>query len=99
MQLLYSLRTADDAFYRDELSESSEMVPTTWHYTRTAPLGWPHSPGRLMADDLKMKTLPPEVAPLTYICGPTGFVETISRALTSIGHSPTNIRTERFGGV
>lgn len=99
MHLLYSLRTPDDAFFRDELSESSPTSPTTWHYTRTAPLGWPQATGRLTVQDLKRATLAPELAPLTYICGPTGFVETVARSLTSLGHSAVSIRTERFGGT
>ena len=99
MQLLYSLRTPDDAFFRDELSQLSATARTTWHYTRTVPPGWSRSAGRLTAEDLKSDTLPPEEAPLTYVCGPTGFVETVSRALTSLGHPPDTIRTERFGGI
>lgn len=99
MQLLYSLRTPDDAFFRDELSQPSATARTTWHYTRTVPPGWSRSAGRLTAEDLRRETLPPEQAPLTYICGPTGFVETVSRALTSLGHAPDTIRTERFGGT
>jgi ferredoxin-NADP reductase len=99
MQLLYSLRTPEDAFFRDELSQSAATAPTTWHYTRTVPPGWSRSAGRLMAEDLRNETLPPEQTPLTYICGPTGFVETVSRALTSLGHAPDAIRTERFGGT
>jgi ferredoxin-NADP reductase len=99
MQLLYSLRTPDDAFFRDELSQPSATARTTWHYTRTVPSGWSRSAGRLTADDLRNETLPPEQVPLTYICGPTGFVETVSHALTSLGHAADNIRTERFGGT
>ena len=99
MQLLYSLRTPEDAFFRDELSQRSATTPTTWHYTRTVPQGWSRSAGRLTADDLKSETLPPERGPLIYVCGPTGFVETVSRALVSLGHNPDTIRTERFGGV
>lgn len=99
MQLLYSLRTPDDAFFRDELSEPSATVSTTWHYTRTVPPGWSRSAGRLTADDLNRETLSPEQAPLTYVCGPTRFVETVSRALISLGHVPDTIRTERFGGT
>jgi ferredoxin-NADP reductase len=98
MQLLYSLSTPDDAFFRDELSRPSRNVRTTWHYTRTAPPGWPRPPRRLTAEDLKKKVLPPEQAPLTYICGPTGFVESVSRTLINLGHAANYIRTERFGG-
>ncbi|MET3934419.1 ferredoxin reductase [Arthrobacter sp. OAP107] len=99
MQLLYSLRAPCDAFFRDELSQPSATAPTTWHYTRTVPPGWSRSAGRLTVKDLKSETLPPEQVPLTYICGPTGFVETVSRALISLGHAADNIRTERFGGI
>ena len=99
MQLLYSLRTPGDAFFRDELSRASATARTTWHYTRTVPPGWSRSAGRLTADDLERGTLPPDQVPLTYICGPTGFVETVSRALVSLGHAADNIRTERFGGT
>jgi ferredoxin-NADP reductase len=99
MQLLYSLRTPGDAFFRDELSQLSATARTTWHYTRTVPPGWSRTAGRLTAGDLMSDTLPPEHSPITYVCGPTGFVETVSRALTSLGHPPDTIRTERFGGV
>ncbi len=94
MQLLYSLRTPADAFFRDELALLSASTRTTWHYTRTVPPGWSRTAGRLTAEDLKSDTLSPELAPLTYVCGPTGFVETVSRSLTSLGHAPETIRTE-----
>lgn len=99
MQLLYSLRTPDDAFFRDELSQFSATARTTWHYTRTVPPGSSRSAGRLTVEDLKSETLPPERQPLIYICGRTGFVETVSRALIGLGHVPDSIRTERFGGT
>lgn len=99
MQLLYSLRTPEDAFYRDELSWSFTSAPTTWHYTRTVPPGWSRSAGRLTAEDLQAVTFSPDQSPLTYICGPTGFVETVSRALAALGHPAKTIRTERFGGT
>lgn len=98
MRLLYSLRSPDDAFFRDELTQASATVDTTWHYTRTVPSGWSRSAGRLTVDDLRSQTLPVEDTPLIYICGPTGFVETVSRALIDLGHARDSIRTERFGG-
>jgi len=99
MQLLYSLRSPGDALYRDELTGAPATAVTTWHYTRTAPADWPHQPGRLTPEDLRLKTLPPSRDPVTYVCGPTGFVEAVARALTGLGHPPDSIRTERFGGV
>jgi ferredoxin-NADP reductase len=99
MQLLYSLRMPDHALFRDELSQPAATVRTTWHYTRTVPPGWSRSAGRLTADDLKRETLPPDQASIIYICGPTGFVEAVSGALTGLGYAPDRIRTERFGGT
>lgn len=97
MQLLYSLRAPDAALYRDELALPAPNPITTWHYTRMAPPGW--QAGRLTPDDLAQKTFAPGDEPLTYICGPTGFVEAVARALTGLGHNPRDIRTERFGGT
>lgn len=97
MQLLYSLRGPDDALYREELS--AEGNKTTWHYTRIAPPGWPRMPGRLTAQDLVREALPHEDGVLTYICGPTGFVEAVAAAMIEIGHAADSIRTERFGGI
>lgn len=99
MRLLYSLRTPEGAYFRDELSQPGPHVTTTYHYTRAAPPGWSRAAGRLTAEDLERATLPPSDGPLTYICGPTGFVEAITAALTTLGHSPDTIRTERFGGT
>jgi ferredoxin-NADP reductase len=42
-----------------------------------------------------------EVAPddlaLTFVCGPTPFVEAVAEALVGLGHEPSRIKTERFG--
>jgi ferredoxin-NADP reductase len=34
---------------------------------------------------------------VSYLCGPTGFVETVADLLVGLGHEPGRIRTERFG--
>lgn len=99
MQLLYSLRGPDDALYRDELARHSLTASTTWHYTRAVPPGWSRLAGRLTAEDLTREALSPTVSPMTYICGPTGFVEAVSQTLIGLGHAADSIRTERFGGT
>jgi ferredoxin-NADP reductase len=33
---------------------------------------------------------------LTFICGPTPFVETAAASLVTLGHDPARIKTERF---
>ncbi len=35
--------------------------------------------------------------PITYVCGPTGFVEAVANTLVEIGFNPHSIKTERFG--
>ena len=40
---------------------------------------------------------PPAEEPLIYVCGPTGFVESVAKALVGTGHHPSRIKTERFG--
>jgi ferredoxin-NADP reductase len=33
-----------------------------------------------------------------FVCGPTAFVEDVAAALVDLGHDPSGIRLERFGG-
>jgi ferredoxin-NADP reductase len=33
------------------------------------------------------------------VCGPTGFVEAVTRELVALGHRSERIRTERFGAT
>jgi ferredoxin-NADP reductase len=99
MRLLYSLRGPDDAFYREELALLKDDVDVTWHYTRSAPPGWGAEPRRLTQADLEAALLPVESDPRVYICGPTGFVETVAKALGDLGYQSDSIRTERFGGT
>jgi ferredoxin-NADP reductase len=99
MRLLYSLKSPDDAFYREQLALLAGDADVTWHYTRASPLGAQNQPSRLTKQDLQEAVSPPESAPRIYICGPTGFVESVSGFLGELGHRPENIRTERFGGV
>jgi ferredoxin-NADP reductase len=101
VRLLYSVRTADDAIYRDELEQltGDGGVGLTWRYTRAAPDGWPGSVGRVDDEALRAATWEPGREPIVYVCGPTGFVEHVADALVGLGHEPARIRTERFGGA
>ncbi|MBB4910504.1 ferredoxin reductase [Actinophytocola algeriensis] len=86
--LVYSTRGPADAFYADELAAAD--IATTMVYTRTATDTRPA--GRITAADL-----PDAAGARVYVCGPTGFVETVSDLLLAHGHDAANIRTERFG--
>ena len=100
MRLLYAVRSADDAFYSAELDGLADAALTVdWAYSRTAPAGFPRPAGRVDAATIAAGTLPVSLQPSVYVCGPTGFVETVADLLVAAGHSPDRIRTERFGGA
>jgi len=101
LRLLYSVRTPDDAIYRDELERGAADggVAVTWRYTRTAPTGWQGAVGRVDTAVLRASVWAPEAQPVVYVCGPTGFVEHVADALVELGHAPGRIKTERFGGA
>ncbi len=101
MRLLYSVRSREDAFYADELTrlDADDAFTLSWAYTRTAPAGTVRPPGRVDAATIATDTIPPSDAPTVYVCGPTGFVETVADLLVAAGHPPARIRTERFGGA
>lgn len=99
-RMLYSVRTAGDALYRDELDGLRERgLDLTWAYTREAPDGWPGRIGRLDDASIAASVWPADRDPLVYVCGPTGFVEHVADALVRAGHDAGRVKTERFGGA
>lgn len=98
-RLLYSVRTPVDAFFREELAEPSPGLDVTWIFTRRTPEGWPRPAGRMNKADLHAATFPHGISPTVFVCGPTGFVETVATALVEQGHDPQRVKTERFGGA
>lgn len=99
-RLLYSVRTPHDVFFADELAALAASGTLRYDpvYTRSAPPGATVPPGRLTAERLRDAVVGAERAPRVYVCGPTPFVEAVSRWLLDAGHRPGDIRTERFGG-
>jgi len=101
-RLLYSVREPGAVFYRDELqalSDQDHSVIVTYAYTRVTPKDWPHPPGRIDATLVATGTWPSNLAPTSYVCGPTSFVENATDLLIAAGHGRENIRTERFGAT
>ncbi|MEU5553156.1 MULTISPECIES: ferredoxin reductase [unclassified Micromonospora] len=99
-RLIYSVRTPTDVFYADELRRrvrDDAGLDVAYVYTREAPDGWSGEPHRLGLADVNTHGWPPELTPLVYVCGPTGFVETVSDLLVGLGHPARQVRTERFG--
>jgi ferredoxin-NADP reductase len=99
-RLLYSSRTAEEIFYRDELQRMAaedddlEIVQTL---TREQPAGWTGHTGRIDRDLLASVAWAPQERPLIYICGPTSLVEAVASLLQAQGHAPERLKTERFG--
>ena len=99
LRLLYSARSLADVIYRDELMRMRENdgLDIRFTLTRQQPAAWSGYARRIDPPLLRDVAFPPEEHPLTYICGPTGFVETAASGLVELRHDPSRIRTERFG--
>jgi ferredoxin-NADP reductase len=91
MRLIYSVRTAEDVIYADELADDAVLT-----FTRSAPQGWQGYTGRL---DQKLISEQASAFPtgIAFLCGTNGFVEAASQLLLEAGFPPEQIRTERFG--
>lgn len=98
-RLLYSVRTPADRFFAEELASlESDLFRVDYVYTRAVPADWPTPPGRVTPEVIEAVTIPAAEAPGVFVCGPTGFVEAVARALVDLGHDPQSVKTERFGG-
>jgi ferredoxin-NADP reductase len=89
MTLVYSVRTADDVIYADELGEETSLT-----FTRSAPAGWAGHTGRI---DASLFEGAGARGGHVFVCGSNGFVETGSQLALAAGFAPESIRTERFG--
>ncbi len=99
-RLIYSARSWDDVIYRDELERlggQCDGLDVVYTLTRTQPAGWTGHTRRIDASLLSDVAWQPEDQPLTFVCGPTPFVEIVAAALVELGHDPASIKTERFG--
>ena len=100
VRLLLSSRSLDDVIYRSELEEIGRTqmgVEIVHALTRSQPPDWDGYARRVDREMLAEAAWPASEGPLCYVCGPSGFVETVASALVDLGHAPDRIRTERFG--
>jgi ferredoxin-NADP reductase len=95
-RLLLSAQRPEVVLYERELAELGDDVVTRT-YTRAAPAGWTGATRRVDRALLEQVAWRPEDEPRIYICGPTGFVDTVADGLIALGHEPERVRTERFG--
>jgi ferredoxin-NADP reductase len=98
-RLVYSVRTPAAVMYGAELARLDRDDPTfelQTVYTRERPPGWEGTVGRVRPDQL-LTPVGGEAAQASFVCGPTGFVESVAQALVSGGVEASTIKTERFG--
>ena len=97
---LSSARSLDRLIYAEELArlaseqDGLEVVHTL---TRSQPPGWDGPSRRVDAEMLSAPGFGVEDRPLCYVCGPTGFVESVAGTLVDLSHESSRIKTERFG--
>lgn len=99
-RMLLSAKSWEDVIYREELERLADQVPgleVQYTLTRAQPPGWSGYSRRVDLDLLAEAVWAPGEVPLIYVCGPTGFVETVASAMIELGHDPTAVKTERFG--
>jgi ferredoxin-NADP reductase len=95
-RLLYSARSLEEVVYRDELAElSRDGFEVVYTLTREQPEGWTGYARRV--DPELLTEVAPDGLALTFVCGPTPFVEAVAEAMVELGHDPYRIKTERFG--
>ena len=101
VRLLYSARSLDVVIYRDELMRAGETpgIDVRFALTREQPAGWTGYARRIDRAMLEDVAWPASENALTYVCGPTAFVEAAAAGLVELGHDPARIRTERFGAT
>jgi ferredoxin-NADP reductase len=99
VRLLYSSRSLADVIYRTELDEPVDDVEIVHTLTREEPSDWAGYARRVDVGLLDEVAWPPEQQPITFVCGPTSFVETVADGLVSLGYRPERVKTERFGAT
>lgn len=101
VRLLCSARSLPLLVYRDELMQVAEYdeFDVSVTLTREQPDGWRGYQRRIDAEMLAEVGWTPSERPLVYVCGPTALVETVANTLVALGHEPSRIRLERFGGT
>ncbi|AFY92317.1 ferredoxin reductase [Chamaesiphon minutus] len=99
--LLFSVRTAADVIYRQELEQLAyqPIAPLDLQltFTRQPPPDWTGYQRRIdkaMLTDVLSRFA---IQPQCFVCGPTQLVEQVANTLVDLGLPSNIIRTERFG--
>jgi ferredoxin-NADP reductase len=93
-RLIYSVRSAREVIFADELrtrARDDKGLDVSYVYTRNP------ARKRITIADVNTNGWPADLSPMCFVCGPTGFVETVADMLVALGHDPRRVKTERFG--
>jgi ferredoxin-NADP reductase len=93
-RLIYSARSPREVIFGDELrtrARDDRGLDVSYVYTREP------TRKRITLADVNTHGWPADLAPTCFVCGPTGFVETVADMLVALGHDPRRVKTERFG--
>jgi ferredoxin-NADP reductase len=99
--LLVSARTQEKIPYYTELEYYKERhtnLKILYTVTESVPKDWTGFTRRVdkaMLTEITSGLV--DKMPMTYVCGPTGFVEAVANTLVEIRMNPHSIKTERFG--
>jgi ferredoxin-NADP reductase len=89
MRLVYSVRSAEDVIYADELGDEALVT-----FSRRPPEGWTGHTGRIDSGLIAEAGIDDGVV---FACGSDPFVEAAAGLALGAGFPPERIRTERFG--
>jgi ferredoxin-NADP reductase len=89
MRLVYSVRTAEDVIYSDELGDDALLT-----FTREPPAAWDGHTGRIDPSIIAEAGIASGIA---FVCGSDSFVEAATQLVLEGGFDARQIRTERFG--
>ena len=89
MRLVYSVRSADEVIYADELAQDAVLT-----FTREAArrVDRAHRAHRLL-----MVAAAADAPGTAFVCGSNGFVEAATGLLLEAGFDAQQVKTERFG--
>lgn len=101
VRLLCSARSLPLLIFWDELMRVAayDEIDVSVTLTREQPDGWQGYRRRIDREPLAEVGWPASNRPRVYVCGPTAFAETAASELVALGHDPSRIRIERFGGT
>jgi ferredoxin-NADP reductase len=99
-RVLYSVRDPASVLYAAELASlhsADSELQVHYAYTRKPPADYVRPAGRIDAGFLGEFGFGAALRPAVFVCGPTGFVETVADLLVAAGHDARRVKTERFG--